>query len=57
MLKADDKHVWAQLTKEQLEELALEEGQTCWMRPRQQRSFNGTAEAETAEERWPPRSA
>ena len=51
VLKADDKHVWAQITKEQLAELGLEEGQTCWMRPRQQRSFNGSAEAETAEER------
>jgi sulfate/thiosulfate transport system ATP-binding protein len=50
-LKADDKHVWAQITKDKLSELGLEEGQTCWMRPRQQRSFNGAAEAETAEER------
>jgi sulfate transport system ATP-binding protein len=51
VLKADDKHVWAQITKDKLSELGLEEGQTCWMRPRQQRSFNGAAEAETAEER------
>ena len=50
-LAADGKHVWAQLTKAQLEELDLEEGQTCWTRPRTQRSFNGAAEAETAEER------
>jgi sulfate transport system ATP-binding protein len=50
-LKADDKHVWAQITKDKLEELELAEGQTCSMRPRQQRSFNGAAEAETAEER------
>jgi sulfate/thiosulfate transport system ATP-binding protein len=51
VLEADDKHVWAQLTKAQLEELALAEGQRCYMRPRQQRSFNGAAEADTAEER------
>ena len=51
VLKADDKHVWAQLTKEKLDDLALEEGQTCFMRPRQQRSFNGSTEPETAEER------
>jgi sulfate transport system ATP-binding protein len=51
VLAADDKHVWAQVTKDKLEELALEEGQTCFMRPRQQRSFNGATEPETAEER------
>ena len=51
VLKADDKHVWAQITKDKLEELRLEEGQTCWMRPRQQRSFNGAAEHEAAQER------
>jgi sulfate transport system ATP-binding protein len=51
VLEADEKHVWAQITKEQLAELELEEGQTCWMRPRQQRSFNGTAEHDTAEQR------
>ena len=51
VLKADEKHVWAQITKDKLDGLKLEEGQTCWMRPRQQRSFNGAAEAETAEER------
>jgi sulfate/thiosulfate transport system ATP-binding protein len=51
VLEADEKHVWAQITKEQLEELELEEGQTCWMRPRQERSFNGGAEHDTAEKR------
>jgi sulfate transport system ATP-binding protein len=51
VLAADDKHVWAQLTKDKLSELALEEGQTCFMRPRQQRSFNGAPEPETAEQR------
>jgi sulfate transport system ATP-binding protein len=49
-LADDGKHVWAQLTKAQLEELDLREGQTCWTRPRSQRSFNGTTEADTAEE-------
>jgi sulfate transport system ATP-binding protein len=51
VLKADDKHVWAQLTKAQLEELALKEGQDCYVQPGRQRSFNGAEEAETTEQR------
>ena len=45
----DGKHVWAQVTKAQLEELALEDGQSVYVRPRRQRVFNGSGAPEVAE--------
>ena len=56
-LEADGKHVWAQLTKDKLEELELEEGQTCFMRPRQQRSSTAPPSQRRPRSGWPPRSA
>jgi sulfate transport system ATP-binding protein len=47
----DGKHLWAQLTKAQVEELELEETQIVYVRPRRQRIFNGAGEPTTAEER------
>ena len=47
---ADGKHVWAQLTKPQVEELELAEGQIVYVRPRHERVFNGNGEPTTAEE-------
>ena len=41
--------VWSQITKPQLEELELEEGQSVYMRPRRQRVFNGGGPAEAEE--------
>jgi sulfate transport system ATP-binding protein len=48
---ADGKHLWAQLTKAQVEELELENTQIVYVRPRRQRIFNGAGEPTTAEER------
>jgi sulfate/thiosulfate transport system ATP-binding protein len=48
----DGKHLWAQLTKAQVEELELEETQIVYVRPRRQRIFNGAGEPTTAEERF-----
>jgi sulfate/thiosulfate transport system ATP-binding protein len=47
----DGKHLWAQLTKAQVEELELEETQIVYVRPRRQRIFNGGGEPTTAGER------
>jgi sulfate/thiosulfate transport system ATP-binding protein len=49
----DGKHLWAQLTKAQVEELELEETQIVYVRPRRQRIFNGGGEPTTAGERLP----
>ena len=46
----DGKHVWAQLTKAQVEELELDEGEIVYLRPRRQRVFNGSGEPSTAEQ-------
>jgi sulfate transport system ATP-binding protein len=47
----DGKHLWAQLTKAQVEELELEETQIVYVRPRRQRIFNGGGEPTSAEQR------
>jgi sulfate transport system ATP-binding protein len=47
---ADGKHVWAQLTKAQVEELELAESQIVYVRPRRERIFNGSGEPITAEQ-------
>jgi sulfate/thiosulfate transport system ATP-binding protein len=47
---ADGKHVWAQLTKPQVEELELTETQIVYVRPRRERVFNGSGEPITAEQ-------
>jgi sulfate transport system ATP-binding protein len=45
----DGERVWAQITKAQLEELELEEGQSVYLRPRRQRVFNGGEPTDTRE--------
>jgi sulfate/thiosulfate transport system ATP-binding protein len=47
---ADGKHVWAQLTKPQVEELELAESQIVYVRPRRERVFNGSEEPTTTEQ-------
>ncbi len=40
---ADGTEVWAQLTRNELQRLELEEGQIAYLRPRQAKSFNGSS--------------
>jgi sulfate transport system ATP-binding protein len=45
---ADGEEVWAQLTRAEIEELELREGQIVYIRPRQTKVFNGDAEVSAA---------
>ena len=45
---ADGDEVWAQLTRAEIEELELREGQIVYIRPRQTKIFSGEAEVAAA---------